>query len=357
MAPEAALTRENRSAKGSFLRRAVPFVIAAVLLTVTFARLDFDAFKAALRGLDVVTFLAFALGWHVVLLAADALGNVAAYRLTMPNVKYTDFVLFRGASYIPGMVNYHLGQAYLTYLLARLAGLPVARMAGATLVSYAGWMGCLFGCVVIALPMTNLPIALVPIILVTGLSYLAVVQIKPAPLAKVTFIAPLFEAGLKGHLVALFARVPHLLVTVLGTWAAYEFFGVALPAGVALVYIPILLAVTTLPITPQGFGTRETVAGLFFASYAGAGTHAEQLARVTAASTTWLVAITLAAISLGLVSSRFVAKRLGRVAPSVDLRLDTATAAGTEGGTAPGGDTAALGAAPPAAAAEEPRST
>lgn len=329
--------------KISLLRRIVPFVIAAVLLAVMFRRIDFDAFMAALAGLNVVTFLGFALVWQIVLLGADALGNFAAYRLTMPNVKYTDFYLFRGASYIPGMVNHHLGQAYLTYLMARLAGLPVARMAGATLVSYAGWMGCLVGCVAVALPMTNLPIGYVPVILVAGVAYLAVVQIKPAVLSKVTFLAPLFEAGLKGHAVALVARIPHLLVLVLGTWGAYEFFGVALPAGVALVYIPILLVATTLPITPQGFGTRETVAGLFFARYAGGGTEAEQLGRVTAATTTWLVAISLAGILLGVVSSRLVAKRLTLLSRSE---------------TAPVADTAALvpGAAP-AVSAEEPRST
>jgi hypothetical protein len=313
----------------------VPFVIAAVLLAVMFSRIDFGAFMAALAGLNVFTFL--------VLLGADALGNFAAYRLTMPNVKYTDFYLFRGASYIPGMVNHHLGQAYLTYLMARLAGLPVARMAGATLVSYAGWMGCLVGCVAVALPMTNLPIGYVPVILVAGVAYLAVVQIKPASLSKVTFLAPLFEAGLTGHAVALVARIPHLLVLVLGTWGAYEFFGVALPAGVALVYIPILLVATTLPITPQGFGTRETVAGLFFARYAGNGTEAEQLGRVTAATTTWLVAISLAGILLGVVSSRLVAKRLALLSPSE---------------TAPVADTAAPAqAAAPAVSAEEPRST
>jgi len=330
----------------SVLRRVVPFVIAAVLLTLVFSRIDFAAFVHALAGLNVFTFLGFALVWQIVLLGADALGNFAAYRLTMPNVKYTDFYLFRGASYIPGMVNHHLGQAYLTYLMARLAGLPVARMAGATLVSYAGWMGCLVGCVAIALPMTDLPIGYVPAILVAGVVYLTVVQVRPAFLAKVTFLQPLFEAGFRGHAVALIARIPHLLVLVLGTWGAYEFFGVALPVGVALVYIPILLVATTLPITPQGFGTRETVAGLFFVQYAGGGTPAEQLGRVTAATTTWLVAISLAGILLGVVSSRLVAKRLALL--NETRAPETVQAA----------DKAALArAAAPAASAEEPRST
>ncbi len=302
----------------STVRRVAPFVIAALLLAFVASRIDFKAFVAALTGLNVPMFLGFALIWQITLLGADALGNVAAYRLTMPEVRYGDFYVFRGASYIPGMVNHHLGQAYLTYLMARLAGLPVARVAGATLVSYAGWMGCLVGCVAVALPMTDLPMGIVPVLLVAGVLYLIVVHTKPAFLSRVSFLAPLFEAGLRGHAVSLAARIPHLLVLVLGTWVAYLFFDVSIPIGTALVYLPIVLVATTLPITPQGFGTRETLAAAFFLRFAGGATEAEQLGRLTAATTAWGVSITLAGIFLGIVSGRVVARRLREIDRAVE---------------------------------------
>lgn len=294
----------------STARKIVPFVVATGLLAFVGSRIDFGAFVDALAGLDYVTFLGFALAWQIVLLGADALGNYAAYRLTMPDVRARDFYVFRGASYLPGMVNHHLGQAYMTYLMARLAKIPVARVAGATLVSYAGWMGCLLGCVAIALPLTGLPLGYVPIILTAGIAYLAVVHLKPARLAKTTLLAPLFEAGLRGHAISLAARVPHLAVLVLGTWGAYLLFHVDIPIGTALLYLPILLVATTLPITPQGFGTREALAATFFAKFAQGHTDAERLGRLTASTTAWGVAITLAGIFLGLVCSRIVQKRL-----------------------------------------------
>ena len=303
---------EERSpaAKVSTARKVIPFLVAIALLAFVGSRIDFRAFVAALRGLDYVSFLAFAMAWQIVLLGADALGNYAAYRLTMPEVKLGDFYIFRGASYLPGMVNHHLGQAYLTYLMAKLAGIPVARVAGATLVSYAGWMGCLLGCVTVALPLSGLPLGYVPIILLAGIGYLVIVQLKPARLAKTTLFAPLFEAGLKGHAVSLVARLPHLLVLVLGTWCSYLFFGVDIPIGTALLYLPILLVATTLPITPQGFGTRDALAAMFFARFATGESEAERLGRLTATTTAWGVSITLAGILLGIVCARVVQKRL-----------------------------------------------
>lgn len=310
--PPSSTGSQELSPRVSVVRRVLPFVIAAGLLVVIGLQLDFGAFGRALTRLNYVAFLSFALGWQIALLGADALGNYASYRRTMPAVRYTDFYAFRGASYLPGMVNHHLGQAYLTYAMSKLAKLPITRVAGATLVSYAGWMGCLLGCVAVAMPLAGLPVGYLPIIAAAGVVYLVIVEIKPAPLAKISFLAPLFEAGLRGHAIALAARIPHLLVLVLGNWAAYRFFHVFIPLGQALLYLPILLVATTLPITPQGFGTREALAATFFASYAPGDTEAERLGALTASTTAWGVSITLAGILLGLVCTRIAARRLAQ---------------------------------------------
>ena len=67
---------------------------------------------------------------------------------------------------------------------------------------------------------------------------------------------------------------------------------------------------TTLPITPQGFGTRDALAAMFFARFATGESEAERLGRLTATTTAWGVSITLAGILLGIVCARVVQKRL-----------------------------------------------
>ena len=301
--------------KLSPLRSALPFLVAGFLLWLLARKLDFDAFFETLAKVDPFALLGFAMLWQTVLLAADAFGNFVAYRRTMPQASYIDFYLFRGASYLPGMINHHLGQAYMTYLQARLLKIPLARMAGTTLVSYATWMGCLVGCMTIAVPFTDLPLGFVPVVLLCGGLYLLVVSRPPRFLRGVTLLKPLFEAGLGGHLRALVGRLPHLAVLVLGTWISFRLFGIRIPLGTALVYLPILLVVVTLPITPQGFGAREAASATFFAAYAPGATEPERIGSLAAASTGWAVSITLAAILLGVVCSRFVDRKLARLQP------------------------------------------
>lgn len=299
--------------KISTLRKVVPFVILAILLTLIYLRIDRRAFLDALAKLDVPTFLAFAFVWQVVLLGADALGNYAAYRLTMPNVRWGDFYVFRGASYLPGILNHHLGQAYLTYLMSKLAKIPVARAGGATLISYAGWAGCLLGCVAVALPLAGEPLGYVPIILGAGVLYLAVIVLKPKRLQRFALLGPLFEAGLKGHAIALAARLPHMMVMVFGTWAAYFFFDVEIPVGRAMLNLPIILVATTLPITPGGGGTREEISNRFFWSFAPGSGKEEQMGHLTAATLAWSASITLSGVILALFCTRVVKRRLAAV--------------------------------------------
>jgi hypothetical protein len=168
----------------------------------------------------------------------------------------------------------------------------------------------LLGCVAIALPFAGQPVGYSVGIVLAGLAYLALIASRPKLLARVTLLAPLFEAGLAGHAVALAARFPHFAWLVLGHWVALAFFGVRVPALDALVELPIVLVVSTLPITPQGFGTRDAVAGAFFAKVAPGATAAERLAQVAACTTSWGVLLTLLSFVLGLVAMRFVNHRL-----------------------------------------------
>jgi hypothetical protein len=293
-------------------RRALPFVLAAALLTFVVARLDLDAFRAAIGRLDVASFLGFTVVWVVALLAADSLGSVASYRVSVKGVRFGQFYVLRGASYLPGLVNHHLGQAFLTYMTSRAFDVPLARVAGATLLSYAGWMGCLLGLAMVALPVAGMPWAWLLAPLGAGIVYLIVLHLRPARLARIGFLAPLFEAGLAGHAIALFARIPHLGVLVLGTWLPFFFFDVSIPVGPALLFIPIVLVAVTLPLTPQGFGTRDALCVAFFSTFASGATDAERTAQIAACTTSWGVAAALVSALVGLVCTRFAARLVDR---------------------------------------------
>lgn len=293
-------------------RRVLPFAIAIALLSFVLARLDLAAFLAVLRELDVPLFLGFTAVWTVVLLAADALASVAAYRVSAPGVRFVHFFVLRGASYMMAIVNHHLGQAFLTYMTSRAFGVPIARVAGATLLSYAAWMGCFLGLAAVAMPLAGMPALWLLAPLGAGVVYLIVLHVRPQRLARFSLLAPLFEAGIRGHAIALAARIPHLAVLVVGTWIPFFFFDVRIPVGTALLLMPIVLIAVTLPITPAGFGTRDALSVAFFSTYAAGATDAERAARIAACTTSWGVAATLTTAVLGLLCTRFAARLVER---------------------------------------------
>jgi hypothetical protein len=297
-------------------RRAVPFVLAAALVAFVVARLDFTAFVRALAAVDAPRFVAFAALFVLSLLTADAFATAIVYRRTAPGVTFRELWALRGASYLPSLLNHHVGQAFVTVAVARRHGVPIARVAGATLVVYASWMGAILGLGVAALLVRGDALVLPIAVVVVGLGYLALVAWRPARLARVTVLAPLFEAGVGGHLVALAARLPHVAALFLGTWLPFSFFGVRVPFLEALATVPVMMVVVTLPITPQGFGTRDVLAAHFFEGFAAGDTRAARLAAVAAATASFGVAITLIELCIGVALFRGALKASARALPA-----------------------------------------
>jgi hypothetical protein len=226
------------------------------------------------------------------------------YRRTVAPIPFPAFWVLRGASYLPSLLNHHVGQAFLTYYVARRYRVPLARMAGGTLLVYVSWMGCLAGTGCLAMVAAGQPVVLPALVIAAGLAYLGVIAVRPAFLAQTKLLAPLFEAGLAGHLLAMAVRVPHLVVLFLGTWLPFLFFGVDIPFASAITYVPILMVGVTLPITPQGVGTRDLIAVTFFETFAAGATHEARLAAIAAATTSWVVAFTLTEALFGLILLR-----------------------------------------------------
>lgn len=297
----------------------MPFVIAALLVAWVVRSLDFRAFVQNLRTVNHVAFLGFVALFTVANLAADAVATAYVYRRTIAPIGTREFFLIRGASYLPSLFNHHVGQAWLTWYLSRAYAAPLSRVAGATMLVYATTFGSLFlfGALALSFDHSQQP-WLAPTIgigVVCGLGYLVVLRLRPARLAKMSLLAPLFEVGVSGNLVALAVRIPHMIVLFLGSWLPYYFFGIKIPAGAALAYVPVLMVVQALPITPQGVGTRDVFAQQYFAHFH-PGTAAQQQAAVAATTLTFVAALVLIQIGFSLLLMRRAVKELaGRQAP------------------------------------------
>ena len=300
-------------------RRALPFALAAALVGYVLSSLDLHAFVHQLGAIDYAGFLGFTLVIVVATLVFDAVATGYIYRAVLGPIRFRELVLLRGASYLPGLVNHHVGQAWMTYFLSRAYGAQVWRTAGATLLVYATTIAALVLTGALSLVVdpgrfTWLP-AVIAIAVAAGLVYLVVIAARPMFLRRV-LTAPLLDVGVAGHLKALALRAPHIAILFLSAWVPLRFFGVDVPLGDALALVPPLLVLIALPITPQGVGTRDALAVQMFARYA-VGSPEQQRAAVVATTLTWVVAMTLMQVAIALVCHRAAHRLIARgVAPA-----------------------------------------
>lgn len=295
-------------------RRLLPFVTAAALLAWVATRIDLDAFLAALAQTNVALYLAFGVVFTVALLLADAFATAGVYRAVVADVSTMDLFIVRGASYLPSILNHHVGQAWLTWFIAINKGASLWRMSGATLVVYATTFGALwaFGLVGGVLAGERVP-WLPPTVVGIGVAaavYLIVIAVKPAFLAERRLLGPLFELGVKGQLVHFVRRLPHVGVLFAGTWIPFELFGVHVPPGEAFGLIPVIMLIVALPLTPQGLGTRDMVAVSLLASFHASDDPSVAESAVLACTLSWGVLLTLVQLPLGLALMTAAKRRL-----------------------------------------------
>src|SRR5262245_46947044 len=181
-------------------RRALPFLIAAALVAFVLARLDLGSFVHQLGRTNYVAFLSFAFVATLASLTADTFATVGIYRRTVCPVSFQQFFVLRAASYLPSLLNHHVGQAWLTYFISKTYRAPLWRVAGATLVSYASTLGCLvvFGIVAIPFNFERMP-WLTPVVLsaaALGIAYLVTIAVAPRWLRNWQTTAALVETGL-----------------------------------------------------------------------------------------------------------------------------------------------------------------
>jgi len=273
------------------LRAVLPWLVAVSLLAWLFHMIPAAKLRAALESVSIPTFAALVLAFVVVNLAADTAATWATFRYCLPGValNYLEVLKIRGATYLLAILNYSVGQGGIALFLSRRYKVPIGRAVGAVMLTMGVNAVLVAGCAGLGVLVGGAPASptLRWVVLALGvgfLGYLAVIAAKPALFARRKILAPLFEAGLGGHLVVALARLPHIAVLLAGHYAAMRVFGVAPPPGQALALLPVLFIVATLPVSPMGLGTAQATAVALFTPFAIGATLADRQAAVMAYS-------------------------------------------------------------------------
>jgi len=250
-----------------------PWLLASLALSFVIAKVGLEPLKIALAQGPSSGLVPYVFVQVLTTLAADGFATRVSLSVVGLRFSTSRALLIRGTSYLAGLLNYGVGQGAVGYylyqngvksvsavgtvffmILTNLFALVAASLVGA----------CYLG----ASPLERLARALVLTSFVGFFLYLTILKILPRRYLCRPFLAPLASAGVRGHLWATLARLPHVIVLVVGHWGAMRLWGIAVPfsQGVSLVSLSLLIA--ALPVSPNGLGTIQATQVLFFSRYA-----------------------------------------------------------------------------------------
>lgn len=250
-----------------------PVLVALAILAFLFSRVPRKALFTAIETgpwlyLGVYTFLQM-----VLVLCADAYATSVSLAVTGFRRRFFLIFLVRGATYILGILNYALGQGAFGLYLQR-SGVGTIRAAGTMLFLMIINLGVLllvasFGLMSGGYPGSSQFVfsTLGYGLLVAVAVYLATILWRPRFLQRYQLLAPLLEAGLRGHLRAAAGRLPHVLLLVLTYWGALRVWSIPVPLADSVALVSVVLFIGALPITPAGLGTTQAALVLLFSPY------------------------------------------------------------------------------------------
>ncbi len=308
----------------SALRRWAPWCVGLVILVVIATKVPIDTFREAIGGGPHVLLGTVALAVTVTVLFTDSAATwvgLVALRIRRP---FKRVMVIRGATFLLLLINYALGQGAFGLYLNR-TGVPALRAVGVTLFLIGTNLATLLVVTTLAWTIRGADPAHASLwwtwILTSGAfgAYLVVIVIAPGFIARRQVLAPLFDAGLRGHAIAILGRLPHTAVIVLGYWVAMRAWGIPVPLVAGITLMPAVAIASVLPISPAGLGTTQAALVYFFSDYAAGATADQRTAHVLAFAVVYFVYGVASSVIVGLACTP-VARRLGllRAQPPAD---------------------------------------
>lgn len=272
--------------KRNFFLRLYPWLLAIAILIVLFLRIPMGDLKNGFAKGPILSLSFYVFFQVIIVLLMDAYATNISLAVTGFKQRFTMIFLARGATYLVGILNYALGQGALGVFLHR-CGVRANQATGALLFMVIINVGVLMLVAGLGSLVGDQPgsvsriISSMGFLLLAGIViYLITVAMRPRLLQRYPLLAPLWEAGLRGHLLAAAGRFPHVLILVLTHWGAMRLWGIAVPLSIGMVMIPVVLFIAALPVTPAGLGSSQGVQVVLFSPYVHALTSEARAAEV-----------------------------------------------------------------------------
>jgi hypothetical protein len=267
---------------GSSARRAVALAITLALLAAIVARTPVDRIASALRGARYGWFLALMVPNTIFYFCWDTLVLQRAIGWFHGEVAYRDLLPVRAASYVVGFFNTNVGRGALAAFLWRRLGVSFLELGGTVIfLVITEYMQLVLWAMLGLLGFrSDVTFSLLPIAAAVALLWLAFfaytrLDLTPGRLWQ-WLLAPrewrllrtFRRAGAASYARIVILRAPMFLVSLVAHYYAAHAFGIRIPFGQLLTFLPVIFMLAALPVTVAHLGTTQAAWLFFFGQYA-----------------------------------------------------------------------------------------
>lgn len=269
------------------MQRAIAIAITCAIFVVIVRRVPLDRLASALAAADYRVFLALMIPNTIFYFCWDTLVLGVALAWFHARVPYRDLLPVRASSYVVGFFNTNAGRGALAAYLSRRLAVPFLQVGGTVLFLVLTEYTHLVAWATVGLLMVRRQIEteLVwapPLVAAFWLVFFVVRRWLSAARERVPWrdgrvpwdeaLASLFRtlrlAPPPRYAQIVLLRAPMFLVSLCAHYLAARSFGIEIPFGPMLAFLPVIFMLAALPITVAHLGTTQAAWIFFFGDYA-----------------------------------------------------------------------------------------
>jgi hypothetical protein len=250
------------------VHRSVSIVVTAAIVALILRRVPFSAVDAALHDADLPRFLALMIPNTVFYFAWDTLVLSVAVRWFHGSVQYRELLPVRAVSYVVGFFNTNLGRGALAAYLSRRLHAPFLELGSTVLflvlTEYTQLvLWAMLGLLGLRTEVSRSLFAVAAGVVVFWL----LVRWLLAP--RDWSIARTFRLATPARYSAVvLLRAPMFFVSLVFHYYAAHEFGIHIPFGAMLTFLPVIFMIAALPVTVAHLGGTQAAWIFFFSQYA-----------------------------------------------------------------------------------------
>ncbi|MBU0994299.1 MAG: flippase-like domain-containing protein [Proteobacteria bacterium] len=260
------------------IKNILPWIAVFAIFSYLFWDIDKTQFLTSLSYANIYTYVPGLIVFGMIAFLLDTQNLYAIFNHFKYNMKFTDILPMRGVTYLLMIINFNLGMGGILYFLKRDQDISIKRGTGLMLIYNTATQNSLFilsiiGCLIAPHSDIIRKILIFSIICVS-VNFLWVAVLKKLPdrgnfskFKTLAWVKVYHEIPFNSYLLITFWRCVYYSTFILFFYLGVRAFNMAIPLLLLTAYVPIILLIISLPVTPFGLGTSQAAMILFFKDF------------------------------------------------------------------------------------------